>query len=76
MTAKAPPGTWIGPDPQDRRARVLSLTDAGRAVLARAVPIWTREHGAMVAEWSDQELKDPARLLRKFVDGANAALKA
>src|SRR5689334_22602016 len=29
----------IAPDPKDARARVLSLTDAGRAVLARALPI-------------------------------------
>ena len=34
-------------DPKDRRARVLSLTDAGRAVLAEALPIWTREHGKL-----------------------------
>jgi DNA-binding MarR family transcriptional regulator len=37
----------IAPDPKDGRARVLSLTDAGRAVLAKAVPIWTREHAAV-----------------------------
>src|SRR5262245_57856597 len=27
-------------DPTDRRARLLRLTPAGRAVLAKAVPIW------------------------------------
>jgi DNA-binding MarR family transcriptional regulator len=32
-------------DPQDRRARRLQLTDQGRAVLAEAVPIWSRVHG-------------------------------
>jgi len=37
----------IAPDPKDGRARVLSLTDAGRTVLAQAVPIWTREHAAL-----------------------------
>lgn len=37
----------VAPDPKDGRARVLSLTDAGRAVLAEAVPIWTREHAAV-----------------------------
>lgn len=37
----------VAPDPEDRRARVLSLTSAGRAVLAQAVPIWTREHAAL-----------------------------
>ncbi len=28
----------------DKRSRLLSLTDEGRALLARALPIWTREH--------------------------------
>ena len=31
-------------DPQDRRSRRLVLTDAGRAVLAAAAPIWKRTH--------------------------------
>ena len=31
-------------DPADRRSRLLTLTDAGRAVLASAVPIWERTH--------------------------------
>lgn len=34
----------ISPDPSDRRSRLLSLTDAGRAALSTAVPIWKREH--------------------------------
>jgi DNA-binding MarR family transcriptional regulator len=37
----------IGRDPKDGRARVLSLTDAGRAVLADALPIWIRAHAAV-----------------------------
>ena len=40
----------VAPDSKDKRARVLSLTDDGRAVLARAVPIWAREHGALDGE--------------------------
>jgi DNA-binding MarR family transcriptional regulator len=31
-------------DPEDRRSRLLVLTDAGRAVLALAVPIWRATH--------------------------------
>jgi DNA-binding MarR family transcriptional regulator len=31
-------------DREDRRSRRLHLTPAGRAILARAVPIWTRTH--------------------------------
>jgi len=37
----------VAPDPKDRRARMLSLTEDGRAVLAKALPIWTREHAAL-----------------------------
>lgn len=37
-------------DPADKRSRRLALTDAGRALLARAVPIWTREHAALDAQ--------------------------
>lgn len=40
-------------DPQDRRAKRLALTDAGRALLAQALPIWTREHAALEAELAD-----------------------
>jgi DNA-binding MarR family transcriptional regulator len=49
----------IAPDPKDARARVLSLTDAGRAMLAQAVPIWTREHAKL-----DEELGGGAEDLR------------
>jgi DNA-binding MarR family transcriptional regulator len=31
-------------DPEDRRSRVLTLTRAGRSLLARAVPVWKRTH--------------------------------
>ena len=31
-------------DPADRRARMLTLTDAGRTLLGGTVPIWERTH--------------------------------
>jgi DNA-binding MarR family transcriptional regulator len=31
-------------DAHDRRSRRLKLTPAGRALLARAVPVWRRTH--------------------------------
>jgi DNA-binding MarR family transcriptional regulator len=31
-------------DPEDRRSRLMKLTPAGQALLARAVPIWERTH--------------------------------
>ncbi|POR52578.1 MarR family winged helix-turn-helix transcriptional regulator [Bosea psychrotolerans] len=40
-------------DEADRRIRLLSLTPAGRAVLAEAVPIWKQLHAAIEAELSD-----------------------
>lgn len=45
------------PDGADRRARLLSLTAAGHAVLAEAVPIWKQLHATIQAD-----LPDPARL--------------
>lgn len=34
-------------DPQDRRGRLLALTDQGQDVLLAAVPIWEETHGAI-----------------------------
>jgi DNA-binding MarR family transcriptional regulator len=34
----------IKSDPNDRRSRILILTDNGRALLARALPVWQRTH--------------------------------
>ncbi|HLI10781.1 MAG TPA: MarR family transcriptional regulator [Alphaproteobacteria bacterium] len=34
-------------DPADKRGRRLALTPAGRALLAEAVPVWRRTHGAV-----------------------------
>lgn len=43
----------VAVDPDDRRGRRVSLTDAGMALLVRAVPIWERTHGAV------EDLLDP-----------------
>jgi DNA-binding MarR family transcriptional regulator len=34
----------VAVDPKDRRGRRLALTDAGRALLVEAVPVWRRTH--------------------------------
>lgn len=44
-------------DPTDKRARLLRLTPAGRAVLAEAVPIWKHVHASI-----ETALSDPDRL--------------
>jgi len=31
-------------DPADRRSRILILTEKGRSLLARALPVWQRTH--------------------------------
>ena len=48
-------------DPDDRRGRLLTLTDAGRETLVRAVPIWREKHAEL-----EQDIADP--------DGLRAAL--
>lgn len=40
----------VDPDPEDRRARRLVLTDRGRETLAAAVPIWRDTHAAVERE--------------------------
>ena len=37
-------------DPADRRGRRLRLTDEGRALVARAMPIWEKTHGDIEAQ--------------------------
>jgi DNA-binding MarR family transcriptional regulator len=39
----------IARDPDDRRSRLLDLTDKGREVLAAAVPIWRDLHASIEA---------------------------
>jgi DNA-binding MarR family transcriptional regulator len=40
-------------DPSDRRGRRLTLTPAGRDLLATALPIWRSEHAALDALFGD-----------------------
>jgi DNA-binding MarR family transcriptional regulator len=53
----------VAPDPADRRSRHLSLTAAGRRLLARAVPIWEATHAAIEALLAN---RDPDRLRRNL----------
>ncbi|WBV43092.1 MarR family winged helix-turn-helix transcriptional regulator [Pseudoroseomonas cervicalis] len=52
----------VQPDPQDRRSRRLALLPEGRALLARAFPVWREHHAAIEAP-----LPDPARLRQDLV---------
>lgn len=40
----------VVPNPRDRRGRLLCLTDDGRAVLQKALPIWESTHAALEAK--------------------------
>ena len=51
----------IAVDPADRRGRRLSLTEAGRAALAAAMPVWEKTHAEIEAILPDG---DPERLRR------------
>ena len=54
----------VSVDPDDRRGRRVALTDAGRALLAKATPIWIAEHAAVEAELDEAEtLRTGLRLL-------------
>jgi DNA-binding MarR family transcriptional regulator len=51
----------VSVDAGDRRSRLLKLTAKGRALLARAVPIWEETHAAL-EKWLAKP--DPQRLRR------------
>lgn len=49
----------VSVDPSDRRNRLLSLTPAGRALLAQAYPIWREAHAEIERQLAGS---DPDRL--------------
>jgi DNA-binding MarR family transcriptional regulator len=54
----------VRPDPHDKRSRRLAITDEGRSLLARAVPLWRRTEDEI-----EKPLADPDGLrvdLRKL----------
>jgi len=50
-------------DAGDQRARRVALTEAGRALLAQAVPIWRSEHGKLAEEMAPGQAKALAGML-------------
>ena len=51
-------------DQSDRRSRILKLTDNGRNLLARALPIWKRTHDEVEQLVPDQDPDELRRSLR------------
>jgi DNA-binding MarR family transcriptional regulator len=50
-------------NPKDRRGKLLSLTPEGKAVLAKALPIWESTHAALEDRLPDG---DATRLRREL----------
>lgn len=55
----------LEPSPVDRRERIVQLTTAGRAALAKGYPIWKKAQG-VVAEAMKDDLERQLKLLRKL----------
>ena len=48
----------VAADPEDRRSRRLSLTDAGHDLLIRTVPVWRQTHEAIDRDLAALERQD------------------
>lgn len=60
----------VAPDKNDRRARRLALTQAGRALLVGAFPIWRAEHKALSKEISANDHERLRAALGKLAQGS------
>ncbi|WP_424362910.1 MarR family winged helix-turn-helix transcriptional regulator [Methylocystis parvus] len=56
----------VAADEKDKRARLLSLTDAGRETLAAALPIWRETHAALENELAQGDAEALRKSLRKI----------
>lgn len=55
-------------DPDDRRARVLAITDNGRASVDRMTEAWRAVLAEVLEDWEDDEVGQLAHLLEQFAD--------
>lgn len=56
------------PDPDDRRAQRIRLTDAGREAIARVRDAGARGMQLALADWKPEELRQLAALFHRMVD--------
>lgn len=56
------------PDPDDRRAQRIELTEAGREAIARVRDAGARGMQSALAEWTPGELRQLATLFHRMVD--------
>ncbi len=54
----------VAQDETDRRARRVSLTDAGIALINKAVPLWRAEHGRLTEDLDGDEAELRREILR------------
>jgi DNA-binding MarR family transcriptional regulator len=57
-----------GPDPDDRRAQLVTLTDAGRAATERLRDVSRATLAEALAAWSAEDLRHLGGLLQQMVD--------
>lgn len=60
------------PDPDDRRASLVAVTDSGRRAADRMRLRRNQRLGAVVGRWPEEERAELARLLNKLLDGYDA----
>lgn len=60
---------------KDKRVREAVVTERGRELTDALDAARRRLAGPLLGRWSARDLQELARLLRKFVDDANATLK-
>ncbi|WP_067668969.1 MarR family winged helix-turn-helix transcriptional regulator [Nocardia miyunensis] len=56
------------PDPADRRAVLLMATDTGRAELRQFLDVGEQVFGAVIAEWSIEDVLTLTRLLNRLTE--------
>lgn len=66
----------VEPDPQDRRSCFVSLTEDGRAELARLSEVGMARFEKFVAAWDATDVREFTRLLTKFTQSAAAVAEA
>lgn len=61
----------LAPGPADKRERIVTLTRAGRAMLAKGYPVWKRAQAAIAGELNG-DLEGQLKALRKMTRTAKA----
>jgi DNA-binding MarR family transcriptional regulator len=63
-------------DPDDRRSRLLTTTEAGRAELCRATEHWTDTLAGYLRDWPDEDVSRLTELLARLRESFDTAVAA